>query len=261
MRRSFLALALAMLASSAFAGITYDYSSVTEGMAHTTIAGKVTIDGGKLRMDMSRGDGTLFRDNSIVLSADGGKTLRVLDPSTRTFYDLQADQLLGSADATLKQLGATLAIANQKVSVVDEGDGGKLEGFPTKKSRIDLSYDMNVDMMGQKLTTHMDVTTESWTTDKIGAEYTNFLQLRGTHSGIEGIDKLIEAQSGATKNGFPLKQVAVAKINAMVQQMTTTTTSTVTGVTTTTVAADRFAMPEGYTKTDNPLEKMAAKRK
>ena len=259
MRRFLTAAAIAAFASSACAALTYDFRSVTEGMAHTTISGRVSIDAGKMRMDMVHGDGTLFHDNSVILSTDGGKTLRVLDPSNKTYYDMTADQLVGSADATLKQLGASLAIANQKVNVVDQGDAGKIEGYPTTKSRIDLSYDMNVDLMGQKVTTHMDMTTENWTTDRIGAEYTNFLQLKGTHTGIEGIDKVLEAESGALKNRFPLKQVATVKINAMGRQIVTTTTSAVTGISTASVPADRFTMPTGYTKTDNPLDRMMTK--
>jgi hypothetical protein len=141
MRRFIVAAALAVVASSAFAGVTYHYSSTTEGMAHTMLDGNVAIEGSRLRIDMAHGDGMLFKDGAIVLSTDGGKTLHVLDPSSKTYYDLELSQLLGAGNSALSQLGADLKIENPKVNVVDQGDGGTIEGFATKRSRIDSSYD------------------------------------------------------------------------------------------------------------------------
>src|SRR5438067_8357169 len=82
-----------------FAGTSYHFQSNSEGLMQTTIAGTAEVDGGKMRMQMAQGDGLMFKSNSIVLSSDGGKTLTVLDPSTRTYFDMSIDNLASTMGA------------------------------------------------------------------------------------------------------------------------------------------------------------------
>ncbi len=244
------------LASSAFAGLTYKVQSSTTGVQNVTIAGNVAVDGSRLRMDVTSGDNLLFKDNSVVLSTDGGKTMSVLDPSTKNYYDLQLDQVLGSTTAMLKNLGDMVKVTfdNSQVNFRDGGNGGPVEGYPTHKFVVDAAYDMNIDAMGSKMTTHMTMSTESWTTDQLAAELSSFLQTRGMRTGVEAVDRLIEAQSGV--RGFPLKQVSTVHITQRGNEMTMVTTSTVTNIEKKAVEAAQFAMPAGYTKVDDPVTKM-----
>ena len=78
-------------------------------------------------------------------------------------------------------------------------------------------------------------------------------------TGIEGIDKLIEAQSRATKGGFPLKQVTTMTVDRAGQKMVSTTTATVMNIATRPIAASQFVMPPGYKKVASPLEAMMAR--
>ena len=246
------------IAPSAFAALTYKTQSSTTGLRGVTIAGAVTVDGSRMRMDVTKGDNMVFKDNAMVLSTDGGKTMSVFDPATKTFYDLQLDQILGGPSSILQGLGDLVKInfANPKVNVSDAGDGGTIEGFPTHKYVIDASYDMNIDAMGQQMTTHMTMNTESWTTDKLSSEMSSFLQMRGIHTGIEVVDKLIDAQR-STMHGFPLKQVSTIHVaQADGQDMTMTTTATVSDIQQKSVDASVFNAPAGYTKVDDPVTKM-----
>ena len=245
------------LASSALAGVTYKVQSSTTGMQNVTIAGNVAVDGSHLRMDVTSGDNILFKDNNVVLSADGGKTMSVLDPSTKNYYDLQLEQLLGSSTGLLRGLGDMVKVSfdNAQVSVRDAGNGGTVEGYPTHKYVLDAAYDMNIDAMGQKMTTHMTMSTESWTTDQLAAELSSFLQTRGMRTGVEAIDKLIQAQANGM-HGFPLKQVSTVQITQRGNDMTMVTASTVTNIEKKAVDVAQFAMPPGYSKVDDPVTKM-----
>jgi len=245
------------LASSALAGVTYKVQSNTTGVRNVTIAGNVTVDGARLRMDVVSGDNMMFKDNSVVLSSDGGKTLSVFDPTTKNFYDVQLDQVLGSTGSMLRNLGELVKITfdNPQVAVRDAGSGGTVEGFPTHKYVLEAAYDMNVDAMGQKMTTHIAMTTENWTTDQLAAERSSFLQMRGLRTGVEALDRLIEAQSNGVR-GFPLKQISTVRIKQGTSDMTMTTTSMVTNVEKKTIEASLFAAPSGYTKTDDPVTRM-----
>ena len=98
---------------------------------------------------------------------------------------------------------------------------------------------------------HSAMTTENWTTDQLSGEFASFIQARGLRTGIEAVDRLIEAQAAATR-GFPLKQVSTVHVN----EMTMTTTSSVTEIQRHAIEASQFATPSGYTKVDDPITKM-----
>jgi hypothetical protein len=256
MKRFATLLAFVSFSSTAFAGLTYKVQSTTSGLRNVTVAGSVAIEGTNMRMDVSSGDELLFKPNSVILSNDGGKTMAVLDGASRSYYEVQLDQLLGSSTAALKNLGdmVKLSFNNPRVSVRDAGDGEALEGYPTHKFVLDASYDIDIDAMGQKMTTHLTMNTESWTTEQLSSEFTNFLQMRGLRTGVESLDRLIEAQS--TVKGFPLKQISTVRMNQGGNDVTMTTTAQVSNIQRKAIDAAQFAMPSGYTKVDDPITKM-----
>jgi len=251
-----LAIIVLSIATSAFAGLTYKFESSTTGIRTLTMTGTVSTDGQKMRMDVVSGDQMIFKDNDVVLSVDGGKTMTVFDPTTKTYFDLQLDQLLGSSTGMLNSLGDMVKIAftNPQVNVRDQGDGGTIEGYPTRKYVLDASYDINVDAMGQKMTTHATMNSENWMTDQLSADFSSFMQARGMRTGIEAIDKMIEAH--ATMHGFPMKQVTTVHIAQGDNVMTMTTSSSVNSIQRRAIDAAQFAAPAGYTKVDDPMTKM-----
>jgi len=261
MQRFLIFIAAATLATSAFCGTAYDFRSESTGIHKTAMAGHVEVEGKRLRMNVTEGDGKMFRNGSIVYSTDGGKTLIVTTPADKTYYELNLEDLLGSAGAMLKSMGDTVKISfdNEKADVRDLGAGETLQGYPTRKSLLDASYVMNVTAMGQKMSTQMTMRTESWTTDRIPTDAMNWFQMSGVRTGIEGIDKLIEAQTRARKGGFPLKQVTTMTVDRAGQKMVSTTTSTVMNIATRPIAASQFVMPAGYKKVASPLEAMMAR--
>jgi len=258
MKRFLGACAVFAIASTASAALTYKIQSTTSGGRATTIAGTVTVDGSRLRMDVASGDGMLFKDNSLVLSSDGGKTMTVFDPSTRNYFDLLLDQLLGSSMSMLNSLGGMVKVdfKNPEVKVQDAGDGGTIEGYPTRKYVMTASYDIDIDAMGQKVIMHSAMTSENWTTDKLSSEMTSFIQTRGLRTGIEAVDKIIEAQTTSVR-GFPLKQVSTIKMN----EIKVTTESAVTGIRRVDADPSQFAAPAGYTKVDDPVTRMLKQMK
>ena len=249
------ALALTLFASlPATAGLTYRFESTTSGLASTKLAGTVVAEGRGMRMDLTSGDGTMFKSGAVALTRDGGATITVLDPAAKTYYTIALADLAGGG-ALLESLRQAIdfRLENQKANVRDAGDGGKLEGFPTRRAIVDVAYDIVIDAMGQKMRMQMVSTTETWSTTAIPAEYTNFFQQRAFKTGIEALDKVVAAQAGAVK-GFPLKQVATVRVRQNGQEIVTTTTTTVSGVQRKAVAATAFAMPAGYKKVASPLE-------
>ena len=255
--RSTLAAALLLAAASSFAGITYDFHSDTTGLQQMTIDGSVAVEGPNVRMTVSRGDGMLFKDGSIVLSRDLGKTLDVFDPASKTYYEIPVSAMMANMSAMLQSAGVKISFVNPSVRATDAGDGGTIGGFPTRKSLLDATIDINIDAMGETVNSKMSMHSESWTTDKLGATALNVFQERNLLTGIEALDKLIAAQSSALNGRFPLKQITAVHVLANGQDMTTTTTAAVSNVKQQPLDASMFAPPQGYSRVDNPLERMS----
>lgn len=252
-----IALVLVAFASvPAMAGVAYKFESVSTGIAPTKIVGTVQAEGRDMRVDLTTGDGMLFKDGAMALSRDGGSTISVTDPTTKSYYVLSAADLAGGG-AMLQnmKLMTGFRIENDEVKVRDAGDGGTIDGYPTRKSVVEASFDMVINTMGQTLRITMTANTETWATTAIDAEYMNLFQKRGFLTGIEELDEVITAQRVAVK-GFPLKQIATVTFKQNTVVLTNVTTTTVTGIQKKDVPATVFALPAGYKQTENPLAKM-----
>ncbi|HUO83736.1 MAG TPA: hypothetical protein VM534_01360, partial [Thermoanaerobaculia bacterium] len=143
MKRMFtLVLLVALCALPAMAGVSYEFASKTDGAQGSTMAGKASIEGKNLRLDIDEGDGVLFQDGMTVLSQDGGKTLTLLDPKEKTYYEMDLEQILSGMGAMLQAMGPMMKLSfeNQKINVAEKGSGGAVEGFATTKYVVDSQY-------------------------------------------------------------------------------------------------------------------------
>jgi hypothetical protein len=251
------ALVVLFTAPALLAGLAYNVESTTSGMGGGTLSGTVRVDGKKVRLDVSRGDGILFKDGAVVVSTDGGSTLSVMDPASKSYYAMDISQIFGDLGGMMKSLGGGISVAveNPRVSVRDGGAAGKLEGYDVRRSTVETAYDLTMNMAGQKIPIRIEMNSEVYWTGAIGAEYANFLQLRGLRTGIESLDKLLATQTSQIE-GFPLKQVTTSTINMSGKEMKTTSTSAVTSIRPTNIDSSKFTVPEGYARVANPAEKL-----
>jgi hypothetical protein len=209
-----------------FAGVAYRFDTVTTGLGEQHVSGNVEADGPRMRLDIAHGDGGSFPDRSFVL-ADGNH-ISVCDPTTKTYYDLVFDPL-----APLKSmLGDAVSMSNQHSSTRDLGAGHTM---------TTSSYDMNVVVIDKKVTMHVAVTTESWTTDKYPAS--------------ASIGKVLSSDPNASKGGFPMKQVTTYRIDQNGTPIEMTSTTTVADVTTKPIPPADLVMPAGYKKVESPIER------
>ncbi|HVT44941.1 MAG TPA: DUF4412 domain-containing protein [Thermoanaerobaculia bacterium] len=253
MKRIALFVVLAAFSSALSAGVTYQFKSVTDGKGGA-LDGTAFVEGSRVRLDFRSGDGMVFQKGTIVLSDDGGKTMRILDPKNKTYYEFSLEEMVASLGGIVKGMGGLfkMDISNPDVKVADGGDGGTIEGYPTKKYLVDSSYDMNMTVMGMKRAMKISTRSESWTTDKLAGELMTFVQHRGLRTGIEDLDKLIAAQGAATK-GFLLKQVSTTTTTQGGKAATSVTTTTVSNIETAPIPASRFEMPAGYRQGEAPF--------
>ncbi len=256
--------AILLLASSPLlaAGLTYDFSSSTKGGAAATLSGTASVEGANARVELARGDGLLFQDGAVVITNDGGKTLRILDPRARTYYTLSFDDLFATAGALMKSMGSMfrISIANQKIDLRPAGAGEPIEGYPTKKYTILTSYDMNAKVLGSDLSSRVEMRTEVWATPKLSADYATFVQSRSVRTGIEGIDSVLAAQSKGVE-GFPLRQVTTIRTTQRNRVDEQTTTVSISKIREGEIAASAFAIPAGFSEKASPLQDLQQLKK
>lgn len=256
MKRIVVAVVFLVLTHSAFAGLAYNFESVTKGLRRSTISGSAQAEGDRFRMNIVRGDGFTFADNSFVISHDSGKTLFVGDPASKTYYQLDFGEASASAASLFKQLGfLNFKISNPKVASRDLGKGEPIAGYPTQHNQVSSSFAMSVGSGPQAMKIGISMSTDSWVTDRIPAALTNVLQKQSIATGIAEVDKLIAAQSANAK-GFPLKQVTTFRIEQNGRTNESVTTTMIRNVAQKVFAPADFALPAGYKKTLSPLEKM-----
>ena len=253
-RTVFFALLLLLAAAVASAGVTYEFTMNVDG-AGGGMAGTASADGPRSRAELTRGDGLLFEDGSVIVSADGGRTLHVLDPGARTYYRLSSD-LFAKVGTLVKNMGSMLriSVSNPKVAVRSAGAGAPIEGYPTTRYEIDASYDLAMTVLGSQMKSRVVMRSEVWTTPRLAAAG-SFIQESGIRTGIEEIDALIASQAAGVK-GFPLRQVTTMTTTQGKKTATQTSTFTVSKIREQALDASLFAVPAGYRETKSPIERM-----
>jgi hypothetical protein len=254
MKRIALVAALALAAAPSFAGVVYRYHRETEGHPLMTLDGEIAAEGPNLKMTVSHGD-ALFKSGSVVLSRDGGKTIAVFDPASKTYFEMPFQGSSGMGDV-LRSSGVKVSVENPSFHFDDAGDGGSIEGFPTRKLIMDASSDVKTDAGGEIMSAKVSSRTEIWMTDKLDAAAGNLMQQRGVVTGILGLDEVAAQASKSLEGRFPLKQVMTVHMTANGHEVITTSTQTVSNVRQAPLDASAFAAPVGYTKVDNPIEAM-----
>lgn len=254
MRKILLTIAATLVSLPAFAGLTYEFRSTTEGAGGSNLIGTAAIEGTRMRMEIAEGDNVVFKNGSVVISSDMGSTMTILDPKEKTYTEFRVEEVFNALGSMMKSMGGMfkMTVENPSVQVRDAGDGGAIEGYPTRKYIIDSSYDMNMRVMGMSRKMNIKTETEAWTTDRFNQSFVSFVQQRGIKTGMPELDSLIDQQSKAMK-GFPLKQVIRTTTTTGRKPQTTVTTMTISDIKEASVPDSRFEIPAGYTKTEAPV--------
>ncbi len=254
MKRFIVVLAALAVAMPALAGITYRFTTTTEGTRESSVRGVVKNDGAKGRVEITSGDELIFKSGTVILSG-GGSTITVFDPAKKTYYDLDLGKYLRQT-AGGQSPYVSVEIRNPRVAIRELGSGGMIQGYPTRRARLTTSFEVIPKYAGQlQMEIGMNLDSEIWLTDRLPADAANVLTSSRLHTGVEAIDKIVD--SSASLRGFPLKQVTTTK--ATIGNMSSSagkSTTVVSDIRQVNVAPSEFVVPAGYRKTDDPLEAM-----
>jgi Domain of unknown function (DUF4412) len=181
---------------------------------------------------------------SYMLSTDGGKTLYLVDPNTKSYVKWD---VVGSLGALSGQPGvAQLEYANPKVEKLLEEPGGTLLGFPTRHYRFRTTYKVNVNIMGRQVSSTSTIEEDIWASAKALQPALRLLANRNrVKTGNEQIDRMVKAEMDKVQ-GLPLKTISITRSSAQDRSETVRSEMEITTLKTVPVPASTFAMPAGY---------------
>jgi hypothetical protein len=259
MKRVGLVMALLGLGTvqAASAAVSYEFRQTThsdlQSMPSMDMTGRGVIDGNRSRVDFLSGNG--YPIGTYVITTDGSKTLTFVDPSKKTYVDVNA---AGVASA----LGsARITIANKKVSLTQLEDHPMVAGLPTDHYRLTIKYDITVAFGTIPLTQTVNEIIDKWVTQALGEVGETFLASGGVRTGNPDLDDLVDTENNKVK-GFALRQtISVTTLNdnpgpqasklQLNRSLTQTRELTVTSIQPkTSISADLFIVPAAFHKPD-----------
>jgi hypothetical protein len=260
MKRVLVVVALLLAAvQSLSAAVQYEFKQTThsdiENVPTTDMTGRGVIDGDRSRVEFLSGNA--FPPGTYVI-ADGARTLTYVDPSKKTFVEVNAASVatvIGSA---------RISVANKRVGLTQLDDHPLIAGLPTDHWRLTIDYDITVAFGTIPLTQTVHEIIDKWVTQAFGQVAETFLASGGVRTGNPDLDDLIVTENTKIK-GFALRQtISVTTFNKnapvfgsqlkLSRSMTQTRELTVTSIEPRdTVPPELFTVPANYRKPD-PLK-------
>jgi hypothetical protein len=201
MRRVLVVIAVLALVQSVSAAVQYEFRQTThsdlESMPSSDMTGRGVIDGDRSRVEFIAGNG--FSPGTYVISTNSSKTLMFVDPSRKTYVEVNAGGVATSIGA------AKITIANKKVNLTQIEDHTMIAGFPTEHYRLTLDYDITLAFGTIPLTQTVHEVIDKWVTQAFGGVAETFLATGSIKTGNPDLDDLISTENTRIK-GFALKQ-------------------------------------------------------
>jgi hypothetical protein len=245
-------LAALTVISDVHAGWEFTAATKAEGGAENapsdmlSSTAKTWVDGLNFRTEFIESKNPIMRQGSSMISTNGGATLILLDPETKTYTELDVAALAGGA---MKMMGGMMKFTEPSVQKVEDRDDGSLLGHPVRYHKIISSHGMEMNIFGLKQKTEVETTQEFWVSKKTGDVGSGFMKSKaGLNTGDEAIDKILLGAMDDIK-GLPLKQIMVSRSTDSDGSVDETRVVTeVTEIKEVETSPATFEIPAGYTE-------------
>ncbi|HUJ13712.1 MAG TPA: hypothetical protein VL284_07960 [Thermoanaerobaculia bacterium] len=203
-------------------------------------------------MDFLSGSG--YTLGSYILSTNGLHTLTFVDPSKKTYVEVNAAGVASAIGS------ARITISNKKSNLTQLDDHPVIAGLPTDHYRLTLNYDITLAFGTIPLVQTVNEVIDKWVTNALGDIAETFLSSGGIRTGNPELDDLISIENTKIK-GFALRQtMSVTTTNdrqpqetklTLRRSVTQTRELTVTSIEPkAAVSPDLFVVPTSYHKPD-----------
>lgn len=257
LNRSLAATALFLaVAAPCFAGIHYKATTTTQDAASKSsqivVEGWVSGDNAKVAF-LESGGNPITEAGTYMLTKDGGRTLYLVNPEEKTYAKWDLQGMLGAMGSIMNSMGPLLKMqfSEPKVEKLAEGDGGTVQGLPTRHYKYRTSYTMTIKVLGMGNTTDVVTEQDIWAASKLADPGLGvWLRAEPPRTGNAELDKLLNSEAYKFQ-GFPVKMVTVSTSTPKKGKPTTSrSTMEVTQLDAgANVPASAFEIPAGYEET------------
>jgi hypothetical protein len=179
---------------SAAAGIRAEFNTTLTSPAYS-YSGVLAIEGNASRIDVLKGSHPLFRENTSIITRDGGQEIVILDHERRTWHARRAAGLGGHL-STSRGLGATTA-SDPQVQTTRNG----------REYRLHVKYGLVMAIEGEKLTGNVDLEVISEVDPDLHQKALPWGLQYAAKSGFDEVDRVI---ARGIPRGMPVRQVVTA---------------------------------------------------
>ena len=216
------------LAPPAGAGIVFTATTTAESptlrlvwIANTTVRGWIDGDRGKIEFLESRNEAT--PRGSLLLTNDGGKTVRLFDPARKTCRPYFAN--VGAVPRAKLPAGAAATFEKFMVEKTLEEAGPSIAGLPTRHYRFAIRYGTVMPATKDTGRLHTEKTHDIWVTPELtDAAIAIWLSTDVSSIGSEELDRKV-SEAIAQVRGAALRRVTVSKTQAEGRPVETLTTT------------------------------------
>ena len=163
-RRWLAAAAMVALAGSTWAGTVFKAIQKGEGKSAQPqdMALRVFAEGNKARFEFEQSANPMMPKGSYALSLDGGKTIRMVNPTEKQVMDFDLGAMAGMARSMV-----SMEIKDVKVEQLLDEAGPQIRGYDTRHYKFRMALAMEVSVMGQSHVQKIEQETELWVAPKL----------------------------------------------------------------------------------------------
>ena len=187
-----------------------------------------------------------------MLSLDGGDTILMVSPSTRTYSRYDTKAMLSGMGSIVEGMRGMLKLTleSPRIEKLLDEDGGLIAGVRTRHYKFRTSYTVSVQTTGKRATTEVDE--DIWATTQINdPALAIWLKKAPPASGDRQLDEMIRAEMNKVE-GFPVRRITVThehdfagvEHNSRVEMVVTELKRVV-------VPAAEFTVPKNYKEVPN----------
>lgn len=256
MRRTALLLAIILVSTLAFAGVTFTSVSKTEQDGRTTQTRvRAYVSGSRARIEFLENEqDPVFSKGKYLLSRDGGKTMMLVDPAQKTTSPVDFESMTRDLRDTMERMHVKSSVGAPKLERLVDTPGEAVAGMPTRHYRYRTTYTTTLEVMGQKTAIETVITDDLWTTKSLSdPALALWLKKETPSTGDPNADALLKSEMNKVA-GFPVKRVTKTETTDDHGHHSASTTSMeVLEAHVAPVAAAKFAVPASFRQVALPV--------
>ena len=238
---------LGILARPAAAGVRFKAGTHSEGsysraisLADNKVEGWASGANGRVSILESRNP--MLPAGDLLLTRDGGKTVILVSPKSKTFGPWSAG---GAAGATSSLMA--LRLENPKVEKLVDEASGRIAGIATRHYRYRTTYALEMQLLDRPKKSSTTRVEDLWLSAEPGdAGLALWLSKEPLKTGDAALDRLLAAEA-ARLTGFPLKRIVETTVrDDHGAEQTTKTVLEVTEFRTVKIPEAFFALPADF---------------